>query len=241
MFVSPLVRNLIPKRSLEIIPNVHQLTIAGANIILIAEEELTLVDCGFRGSSAHIMDFLKKLGRSEREVSLIIITHNHYDHAGEVSEVKKLTGARVAAHRADIGDGDSYPSYAGVVRKAMRTPLFSALHPRFIVEAGEVDLPLVGGEVLKPLGGLEVIPTPGHTPGSISLFSARHKLLIVGDAINRRRWLPPKMASTDLAQALDSIKRLARLNFDIICYGHGRPLIRDAHTRMQAFLAKTGD
>lgn len=233
--------SLLPKSTLEIVPQVYQLTVARANMVLIAEEELTLIDAGFRGSSAYIVDFVRSLGRSEAEIGLIIITHNHYDHAGGVAELRGLTPARVAAHQADIGDNGHQPSYPRMIQKTLRIPPFSALRPVFLSQTGGVDIPLVGGEVFEPLGGLEVIHTPGHTPGSISLFSPRRRLLIVGDALNRRRWLPPKMASIDQAQAIDSIKKLARLDFDILCYGHGRPLSKDARARMQAFLDKIKD
>jgi glyoxylase-like metal-dependent hydrolase (beta-lactamase superfamily II) len=223
---------------LEIIPNVFQLSIRGTNIIVIAEEELTLVDAGFRGNSRWVIDFIHRLGRSEAEVSLIILTHNHYDHAGGVAELKRLTPARVAIHQADISDAESHPSYPQMIQRTLRIPPFSALHSVFSLKLSEIDLPLMGGEIFKPLGGLEVIHTPGHTPGSISLLSRRDHLLIVSDALNRRRWLPPKMASTDQRQALDSIRKMAQLDFDLLCYGHGRPLSKDARTRMQTFLSQ---
>ena len=69
----------LPKSALEIIPDVYQLSIKRANVILIVEEELTLSDTGFPGSSAQITDFIHRLGHSVAEISLIIITHNHFD------------------------------------------------------------------------------------------------------------------------------------------------------------------
>ncbi|GAH19098.1 unnamed protein product [marine sediment metagenome] len=68
--------------TVEIIPNVYQITLRVTNIILIAEEELTLIDTGFRGSAPQIMSFIQRLGRSPEEITLIILTHNHLDHAG---------------------------------------------------------------------------------------------------------------------------------------------------------------
>ena len=52
---------------MEIIPYAHQIRIGGANIILIAEEELTPVDTGFRGSSRKLISFIRSLGRSIEE------------------------------------------------------------------------------------------------------------------------------------------------------------------------------
>jgi len=73
----------------EIIPNVYQLSIRAVNVIVIAEERLTLVDTGLYGSSAQIVDFISHLGRSVEEIGLIIITHNHFDHIGGLAELKE--------------------------------------------------------------------------------------------------------------------------------------------------------
>lgn len=226
---------------MEIIPHVYQITIRGINIILIAEEKLTLIDTGFRGSSPKITSFIHRLGRSVEEIALIILTHNHLDHVGALSELRKLTTARVAAHKADIGEPNTQFLYPGAIRRLLHFPPFPLLRPLVFVEPGEVDTPLEGGEVLAPLGGLEVIHTPGHTPGSISLFSPEKKLLIVGDALNNRYKtlrLPPKLISTNFSQAMDSVRRIARLDFDIICFGHGRPLTRDAQAKVQDLVKK---
>ena len=232
------IEGFIRQRVLEIIPNVYQLTIRGVNITLIAEEELTLIDTGFRGSAPKIIRFLHSLGRSEREISLIIITHNHFDHIGGLAELRRLTPAKVARHKADIGVTESELPYPKFIQKLLRHLPLSASHS---VKPGKVDIQLGGGEVLKPLGGLQVIHTPGHTPGSISLFSPQNKLLIVGDALSERfktPGFPHKMVSTNFTQAIDSVKRIARLDFDILCFGHGRPLTKDAHTKVQKLIEK---
>ncbi len=225
----------------EVLPNVYQLTDKRANITMIIEDELTLIDTGFRGSSVQITDFLHSLGRSVEEISLIIITHGHFDHVGGLPELKSLTKAKVAAHKAEITDIDSPLHYPRVTRGLVRIKTFSALRSAFTVEPTEVDIELESGEVLKPLGGLRVVHTPGHTPGSISLFSPKHKLLIVSDALNKRYWLPPRLASTDSTQALDSIKKMAQLDFDILCFGHGRPLAGDVRNKMINWLEKIRD
>ena len=234
--------NTILKSALEVVPNVYQLTIGGVNVILIAEEELTLIDTGFRGISAQIVDFIRSLGRSPEEISLIILTHNHLDHMGGLPGLKRFTSAKVAIHKADISNTEAQLSHPRAKRKLLRILPFFAFRSVISLKAKEVDIQLEGGEVLKPLGGLRVIHTPGHTPGSISLFSPSNKLLIAGDALNKHGKtlrLPPKLASTDLAQALDSIKKMTQLDFDILCFGHGRPLTEDVHIRIQDLIERT--
>ncbi len=203
----------------EISPNVYQMANRGANVILIAEQELTIIDTGHAGSSPQIVDFIRQLGRSPEEISLIILTHNHIDHVGGLAELKQLTSARVAIHKSAIGERGNRPS----------------------VRTEDADIQLEGGEVLKPLGGLEIVHTPGHTPGCISLFSPRNKLLITGDAMLKGRrslHLPVRLPNSDMAQALESIKKMARLDFDVLCFGHGLPLHNDARARIEDLIER---
>ncbi|MFC2002609.1 MBL fold metallo-hydrolase [Chloroflexota bacterium] len=190
---------------MEVIPHVYQIAIKRANVTLIAEEELTLVDTGFRGSSSKITSFIRCLRRSVEEISLIILTYNHLDHVGGLPGLKLLTPAKVAAHKADISATESQLPYSKTVRCLLRIPPIFIIRPLVYITPSDVDIWLEGDEELSPLGGLRVIQTPGHTHGSISLFSAEKKLLIVGDALNNRYnhlRLPPKMVSTDLVQAV---------------------------------------
>ncbi len=237
-----MVKLLWRVRSLEIALNVYQLSIRAVNIILIAEQELTLIDTGLRGSSTEIIDFVHRLGRSVEEISLIIITHNHFDHIGGLVELRKLTKAKVAIHQAAIIDADGNPPYPSGIRRLLRVPLFSLLRGRFMLSSGDVDIQLEDGKVLEPLGGLKVIHTPGHTPGSISLYSPKYKLLIVGDALVKSHnapQLPHKMVSTNIAEAMNSVKKMAQLDFDILCFGHGRPLTGCVRTKLTALIEKT--
>lgn len=238
------LKGITLKSALEVIPRVYQLTSGGANMILIAEEELTLVDTGFRGSSTQIIDFIHHLGRAVDEIGLIILTHNHFDHAAGLAGLRKFIRAKVAIHQADIDNTAGQLPYPRVIRGLLKISPFSTLSPAALVRPEDVDIQLVGGEVFEPLGGLEVIHIPGHTPGSISLFSPQKKLIIVGDALSRGRktpQFPHKTVSTDPSQAIDSVKKIARLDFDILCFGHGRPLIGDAHRQMQDLVTKIKD
>lgn len=228
--------------AVEIVDGVHQLTVGGTNFMVIAEEQLTLVDTGMPGSSARAVDFIRRLGRSVEEISSVIITHNHFDHIGGVPELRRVARFTVAAHRAGLADAGTEPPYPEGMRRLLRIPLLYPVRRRFVLEPGDVDLHLEGGEVLGPLGGLHVVHTPGHTPGSISLYSPRHRLLMVGDALQRRRRylrLPVKMVSTDLPRALASVKQMAELDVDIILFGHGRPLAEDAHAKLAALIERT--
>ena len=228
---------------MQVIPEVHQVTIRSTNIFLIVEEKLTLVDTGFRGSAGKIADYINRLGRSIKELDLIIITHNHLDHVGGLPELRKMTPAKVAVGKADLSEIESGLPYPKCYLKLMRIPPIAIFRPLVYAKPSEVDIHLVGGEVLSPLSGLKVIQTPGHTPGSISLFSPKKKLLIVGDTLNNRLKalrLPPKDISSNLPQAIDSVKRLAQIDFDILCCGHGKPIIGGASARVRDWIERKG-
>jgi len=234
----------IRENILEVIPNVYQITFRGVNVLVLAEAELAIIDTGFRASAPKIVHFVRSLGRAPEEISLIIITHNHFDHAAGLSELRKLTRAKVAAHKADIYDVNGWLPYPRLVQKTLQVRPFSALRSFLGVSSSDVDIQLSGGEVLPLLGGLRVIHTPGHTPGSICLLSLRHKLLIVGDVLVKHSTTihyPHKSASTNLPQAIESAKGLAELDFDIICFGHGRPLTENARAKLQALAARAKD
>jgi glyoxylase-like metal-dependent hydrolase (beta-lactamase superfamily II) len=224
---------------LQLFPDVYQLNIGATNIILIVEEELTLIDTGLPGSASRIMKYIENLGRSVEEISLIIITHNHIDHAGGLAELRKLTGAQVAAHKDDLNDTENQAAYPGFVRRLLRIPSVSDLHSNFVLQPDDVDIQLEGGEVLKPLEGLEVIHTPGHTIGSISLYSPKYKLLVVGDAMTRKGkypWLPHKSVSSDFQKAIKSIEKLGGLDINILCIGHRQPVTGDVNIKMQRLI-----
>ena len=228
----------------EIIPGVYQLTSGGTNLFVIAEEELTLIDTGLPGSYTGIINFLRRIGRSVEDIRSIIITHNHIDHIGAVQDLRSFTNIRVFMHKAGLAESGTDPSYPEGLGRLLRIPFLHHVRRHFVLEPGDVDVQLEGGEIFELLGGLRVVPTPGHTPGSICLYTSGQKLMFVGDALQRRRKklrLPAKMVSTDLVAAVDSVKKMAELAPEIICFGHGKPLFEDAQSRLLALIERSGD
>ena len=231
-------------RSSEIIPDVYQLTGGGTNLYVITEQELTLIDTGLPGSYTGIISFVRSIGRSVEDIGSIIITHNHIDHIGAVQDLRRFTDITVFAHKAGLAKSDADPSYPEGLRRLLRIPFLHRVRRHFVLEPADVDVQLEGGEVLKPLGGLRVVPTPGHTPGSVCLYAPEQRLLFVGDALQRRRKklrLPAKMVSTDMVEAISSVKKMSELDVKIICFGHGRPLFEDANGRLLSLIERSGD
>ena len=226
---------------MEIIPGLHRITeVRMTNVYLLLGERMTLVDTGMRGSAGRILEAIRALDRDPAELERIIITHPHVDHIGSLAELKRRTGAEVLAHPADIpiitGERPE-PARPGLLLRllARLAPALSRFDP------APVDRSLDAGESLDLLGGATVIHAPGHTAGSIALHFPAERLLISGDAINRlgnRLGPPPKPYTLDMGQAMRSIATLAKLDFEVLCSGHGDPIIGGAAEQVRAMLLK---
>jgi glyoxylase-like metal-dependent hydrolase (beta-lactamase superfamily II) len=89
-------------------------------------------------------------------------------------------------------------------------------------------------------GGMIVRHMPGHTPGSPSLFMPERRLIIVGDLLSNTFGLslPSRMFTVDRDEELRSLKKLEEMEFDIICFGHGKPITYHAHDTVSGFVKK---
>lgn len=219
-----------------VLPGLRSVRLLGSRAFLVVEDEITLIDAGLRGSGPILRRYLGTIGRSPRDVTRIVCTHGHPDHIGGVREIAAMTGADVHMHRADVER----------LRIGMREAL-RELRPWAFVAAvtrGPEDAkPLEDGDVLPPLGGLEVVHTPGHTPGSICLYARAHRLLIAGDVLQVTRGrisLPSLVFSEDMALARRSIARLAGLDVETICFAHYPVLREGAGEALRELAAREG-
>ena len=99
----------------------------------------------------------------------------------------------------------------------------------YLTRAPTDATPLTDGELLPALGGLVVVHTPGHTPGSICLYSPARRFVIVGDILQYLRGrvtYPNEVFTDDMRQARQSIARLAELDIEMILFSH-YPALRD--------------
>ncbi len=232
----------------KITPRLYQLSgiwgagVWGANVFLLASDNLTLVDTGFKGRSIHIIKEVKQLGYSPADIANIIITHHHADHVGSLAELKKATGAKVMAHPADAPYIDGRLPQPGPAKPRWLSKTLAPLHRLWTTIPVAVDILVNDGDELPILGGIKVLHTPGHTPGSISLFLPKERLVIAGDVLAHRfrLRLPSKAFTVDIAQEIHSIKRLASLDFDVMCFGHGSPLMHEAHPTVIKFAETLG-
>ncbi len=227
-------------------PNIYQFSrlrgmgIWGANVFLLVGNTLTLVDTGFRGRSVHILKEVKRLGYSPVDIASIIITHHHADHTGSLATLKEITQAEVFAHPADAPYIEGRLPQPGPARPEWLSNTLAPLHGLWATVPVAVDALVSDGDQLPILGGIKILHTPGHTPGSISLFLEKEGLVIVGDVLSNTFGLsfPSKAFTIDIAQEINSIKKLVDLDFNMICFGHGSPIRRKARDAIIDFASR---
>jgi glyoxylase-like metal-dependent hydrolase (beta-lactamase superfamily II) len=202
---------------------------------LIVEPELSLIDCGYARSSPRIARGIEAAGRSINDLVRVVCTHGHPDHAGGARELA-LSGVRILLHPADAA------RLATTWRAALRHPSRGAIFAAMTPDPPET-LPIEDGEILPMLGGLEVVHTPGHTPGSVCLYGRRDRILFVGDAL-QRRFGTVSYASTlysdDIRAARKSVQRLASLDVDTVVFSHFPPLTEGASETLVALARRLG-
>lgn len=151
------------------------------------------------------------LDRHGLKVKAIVITHAHIDHIGGAARLKKLTGAPVYLNAQDAVLQDMMDVQAGWL--GVETP-----------ERAEIDMPAKDGDTLR-MGATEfqVLHTPGHTPGSISLWIPSANTLVAGDTLFRDSIGRTDLPGGDGDQILRSIqqKLLALPDETIVIPGHG--------------------
>jgi glyoxylase-like metal-dependent hydrolase (beta-lactamase superfamily II) len=194
--------------SSSVAPTVHAIPLIGATAYAILEDEITVIDAGMRGSLPRLHAAIRALGRSPEEIARFVVTHAHPDHIGGAGD------ADVLLHPADRDR--TLQLNAGTIarRVAQRRPIRT--------------IAIADGDVLPILGGLRVVHTPGHTPGSVCLYAGRDGLLFSGDALWRDAGgalhRPNRYWSEDLIAARTSVSRLAALDVGTILFGHLPPL-----------------
>lgn len=221
---------------MEIAPGVHAVRLLNVYAFLVDEPQLTLIDAGLIGSAGRVQRHIERIGRKTDDLARIICTHAHPDHIGGVRELAGEREVEVLMHPADL-DGLSV-----TLRDAVANRNRGQLIAYFTRHPGEAT-PVQDGQVLPILGGLRVVHTPGHTPGSICLYAERHKLLFVGDTIQVIRGkvtFASTVFSEDLPLARASVARMADLDVKTIAFSHYPPLRDGANEVLQALAARAG-
>lgn len=208
----------------EITPNLIQLTrMRSVNAYLVREDDgLTLVDTTFSGAAKDLAAAADAAGTPIRRIAL---THAHTDHIGSLDALKEQLGGDVEV---------LIPGIDVRVLRGERTYEGKKVKGGWPKVRTDPDVELSGGE---RVGSLEVVPTPGHTPGHVSFLDVRDRALIAGDAMatigglnvpSHPGWPLPLVyfATWDRTKAVESARALRALDPTVVVVGHG-PALRD--------------
>ena len=178
-------------------------------VYLLNLDDLILIDTGAGKSFHKLVDNIEKIGLNPQLISAVILSHCHIDHVGAALSFRDTYDCRIIAHSLDSGpleDGNPF--------------LTGASWYNVDISPIPIDFKLTQSEQIFTFGNQDVIclHTPGHTPGSISVYMDRGgKRVLFGQDIHG-----PFMdiMGSDMKQWRDSMDLLLNLNADILCEGH---------------------
>ncbi|RNF38552.1 MBL fold metallo-hydrolase [Planococcus salinus] len=230
------------KNTKEVVKGVYCFPIQVVNTYLIGNPGMSndwvLVDAGMPRSGHKILKAAENLFGPDHRLTAIILTHGHFDHVGGIAQLLEKFNVPVYAHPQELpflnGEQD-YPQADGSVEGG----LVAKMSPLFPVESVNISEHL---HILPSDGSVPGMPgwrwyhTPGHSPGHVSLFRLRDRVLLAGDAFvtvrqdsvydvmlqRKKVHGPPVYLTTDWQAAEESVKKLADLRPSIAATGHGK-------------------
>ncbi len=198
---------------MQIAPGIHAIPVGtdrllghfAPEVYLVVADEGVLIDSGYSDEGSVSCRIDYVSKFAGLRLAYIVITHAHPDHIGGAASLREKTGAKIVLHSTE---------QTGIT----------------------VDHVVADGDIISLKGiDLEVVHTPGHNPGHICLYIRKDKILFSGDhvlGLGTTAIHPPK---GDMAQYIDSLKKLLDYDIDLICPGHG-PLIREPQRKLEELI-----
>ena len=192
--------------------------------------ELALIDTGGGLGMPFILENIKKDGLNPKKITKTLLTHCHFDHIGGNFDIKKETGTDLICHTNDKEAIETLNEYS----------LYSMANKRGLeFKPAPIDKTVTDGDVLK-VGDvkIEVLHTPGHTPGCISFLFKENglKSILSGDiasALGRLGYINgPGFVLEDWKE---SIKKLLKIEPHRLFPGHGTFLMSDAKLHLMLY------
>lgn len=236
-------------KTIQIAPRVHQLNLGFVNAYAIESgESWVLVDSGTKLNLAALQNLEAHFGKAP---VALLLTHGHFDHAGSALDLAEQWNIKIYASHLEkpflVGQSiypPADPTIGGplaLVTRVIPQPIFNF--------TGRLELYPENGE-LPFLAGWQILDTPGHTPGHVSLWREADRVLIAGDALatadfdsylgmatQKKQFARGGSPFTpDWEASKKSVGKLADLEPSIVAAGHGQPISgADVPTQMREF------
>jgi len=219
--------------------SIHPIKLGVACCYVIRAEGTILIDGGAPKQARNFMKGIETLSIKPQEIQLIVITHGHWDHIGSTKEIKEITGAKIALHR---NEKDWLEKSLKPLPPAV-TPwghIFAKIMAMFVplihVPAADVDVVLGDEELSLADYGIpgRIIPTPGHSMGSVSVLLETGDAFVGDLAMNG---LPMRIGpglpifAEDLQKVKESWQLLLDRGAKTVYPAHGKPFSADAIRR----------
>ncbi len=214
---------------------VVSMNLGNTNCFVLQDKGTILIDAGGPKQAAKFKKELDKASIKPEDIQLILITHGHFDHIGSADEIKKMTGAKLAMHEAEKGNlerGEVQfpPGVTGWGRFLMS--ILNRLKSMIKFPSSTVDIVLRDEEISLEEYGIagRVIPTPGHSAGSVTVLLDSGDAFVGDMAMNG---LPMRFGpglpifAVDLPQLKESWKALLDRGAKTIYLSHGKPISAD--------------
>jgi len=230
---------LILRRTGPVSKRLHVTGFAWSPCYLYNGEHPVLFEAGFHCAGAlYVRDIREVLG--SRQPEILFLTHVHYDHSGAAAYLKKtFPGIKIAASP-KAGEIMKRPNAVELMARLSRNMITLAeriegidasLLIREPFEPFDIDMFLEDGQVVTLGQDLEVrvLATPGHTSDLLSYYIPREKVLVATEAAGLL-WQNGAIGTeflVDFDLYMDSLRRLASLDVDILCQGHHFVLMGD--------------
>jgi len=225
----------------EIAPGVYLIEGLGQAFLYREADRLTLIDTGLAGTAPAVLNAIAALRRKPADLQQIVVTHYHADHMGSVAELVERTNAQVLVHALDApvvrGEAPEEPPQISELERPFHEAVSKNVPP---APPSRVDRELLDGDGIDIDGGTRVVHVPGHTAGSIAVYVPKRRLLFVGDAAGRdpEGRLLVGVFNVDPAETRRSFAKLAALDLETVCFGHGAPLDKDASAAFRRLAEK---
>lgn len=205
--------------------------------LVLGSKYAILIDSGISSSLPGFRELLRTVGVKKGDLKLVINTHEHWDHIGLNAILKEDYGSLIVAHQAAIPlIEDHQDQWKQLFEKFSKIlPPLEEQRKRFWQEIGSeisVDLSFNNGFMIN-LGEdiiLDIIPTPGHSEGSICVYDRRNKVLFSGDSIMGRGFFSYLSMYVTVDGYLNSLSRLNALDIRMILSSH-LPVLKDKEAR----------
>jgi glyoxylase-like metal-dependent hydrolase (beta-lactamase superfamily II) len=223
-------------------------------VVICDDSQAILVDTGLPGAAEQIAGAMDKVGVSLSRLSHIVLTHADADHVGSLSKLVSLApqSVQVLCHEQEKPFVQcDVPPLRLAMMEASLEKLSGERHAQIsaLVQGMRANYKSLGVPVTKAVGdgdmlpcGVQVVYTPGHTPGHISLYLKESRMLIAGDALSIEggKLMPaPDWSLCDRAAMRSSLHKLACFDIDTIVGFHGGVFREDVRNRLKELADQT--